>query len=125
MKERIKKAAAVYLAAAAVGIALAVIFTVTGRAVPCVFHLLTGMKCGGCGNTTAVLSLLKLDFAGALRANYFMPLEFGYIAFALFCYTRDYIKKGSKNLLPKPEWINWVFLVLLIVWSAGRNIIGV
>ena len=41
----------------------------TGIAIPCVFHEVTGLYCPGCGMTRSVLALLKLDFYQSFRYN--------------------------------------------------------
>lgn len=125
MKERIKKAGAVYAAAAVTGIAAAAVIKITGRGIPCIFRLITGLKCPGCGNTTAVLALLELDFMGAFAANLIFLSEFAYIAWAALCYTLEYVKTGKKQLMPKPEWLNWCFLGVLVLWTVVRNIIKI
>lgn len=57
----------------------------TGLAIPCVFRMITGWKCPGCGITTLILCIAKFDFAGAFQANPFLfvtgpalLLEIGY-----------------------------------------------
>ena len=125
MKERINKAAVVYAAAAVMGIAAAAAIKLTGRGIPCIFRIITGLKCPGCGNTTAVLALLELDFMCALAANPLFPAEFAYIGWAAICYTAEYVKTGKKQLMPKPEWLNWCFLGVLILWTIIRNIIKI
>ncbi|REK71861.1 DUF2752 domain-containing protein [Paenibacillus paeoniae] len=42
---------------------------VTGLAVPCPFHAVTGLYCPGCGVTRAALSLLDMDVYQAFRFN--------------------------------------------------------
>lgn len=47
---------------------------ITGRqGVPCLFHLLTGFYCPGCGGTRAVRLLLMGDVAGSFRYHPFVP----------------------------------------------------
>lgn len=126
MKKRMIKAGAIWLAAAAAGLLYALAITVFRLpAIPCIVHKLTGLKCPGCGNTTAVLALLRLDFPAALRANLMALPELAFILWAALSYTIIYIRSGKKQLAPKPEWLNWTFLILLAVWAVARNIIGI
>lgn len=50
--------------------------------ITCVFLRFLGVPCPGCGMTRAAISLLKLDFAGAIKNNitvFFMPYVIAYI----------------------------------------------
>lgn len=126
MKKRIIKAAAVWLIVGAAGLLYALVITKFRLpAIPCIVHLITGLKCPGCGNTTAVLALLRLDFAAAIHANLMALPELAFIMWAALSYTLVYIVSGKKQLSPKPEWLNWAFLFLLTVWTVARNIIGI
>ena len=44
-----------------------------GFTIPCIIKALLGIRCPGCGLTTAAVALAHLDFAGAFDAN---PLIF-------------------------------------------------
>lgn len=58
-----------FFAIAAVGLCYAAFVSATGIAVPCVFRLVTGLQCPGCGVSRMCLALLRLDFASAWAAN--------------------------------------------------------
>lgn len=120
------KAGAVWLTGGAAGLLYALAITVFHLpAIPCIVYKLTGLKCPGCGNTTAVLALLRLDFPAALRANLMSLPELAFILWVALSYTIIYVRSGKKQLAPKPEWLNWAFLILLAVWAVARNIIGI
>lgn len=53
----------------AAGLLYALFMTTTGLAIPCVFRLITGYLCPGCGVSSMCLHLLHLDFAGAWHSN--------------------------------------------------------
>ncbi len=38
-----------------------------GQGFPCLFHLLTGLYCPGCGGTRAILALLRGDIIGSFK----------------------------------------------------------
>ncbi len=86
IKERVKNTLYVLLMIVFAGAAYAAWISVTHIGIPCFYRLFTGFKCAGCGNTTAVLALLRLDFKAAMKANFFMPLEFAYIAWIIINY---------------------------------------
>ena len=123
MKQRIKKAAAVCAGILAAGIAAAFIIKITGVGIHCHVYRITGLKCPGCGNTTAVLALLKLDFKGALYANFLMPLEFAYLLLTAVVTIKKYILTGKSGIELPPQWINIPVAVILAVWTVMRNIV--
>ena len=54
-----------------------------GRAlldVPCLFTLVFGIHCPGCGMKSAILHLLELDWRGAIAINPLAPLAFAALA---------------------------------------------
>ena len=56
----------------------------------CLFHLLTGLECPGCGSQRALHCLLTGDLAGALHYNFLVTLAIPYILlyFLLLCISR-------------------------------------
>ena len=80
------------------------------------------LSCPGCGMTSAVSALLKLDFKTAFLQNMmFLPI-LAYIFYVFLSYAINYIKNGEKNLYPKPEWLNVSFLAIIVIWTIVRNI---
>lgn len=124
MKKRLKKVILIAAAVLAAGLCLGLVFKLLGGGIPCVFHVVTGLKCPGCGNTTAVLALLSLDFKGALEANLMMPVEFAYIGWLAFLSAKNYVVTGKSDLIAKPDWLNVAVAVIVIGWAVVRNIIG-
>ena len=53
----------------AVGCAYCVWLALTGIGIPCVFHLVTGLKCPGCGVSRACICEAQLNFASAAHYN--------------------------------------------------------
>lgn len=54
-----------------------------------------------------------------------MPFIAGYVAAVSVSSAKSYIKSGKRASSPFPEWLNIAFLVLLVIWTAARNIIGI
>ncbi len=96
-----------------------------GRPVPCVFHLITGLSCPGCGNTRAVLSLLKLDLSGALSYNMLFPLECFYLGWVYLHSVRRYWKVGHLTYSPPLPVLDWGVLILTLLWWVIRNILHI
>lgn len=66
------------------GVFAAAALTVKYLKINCLFRYFFGVKCPSCGLTSAVLKLMKLDFAGAFKENftvYLVPVLYLYIIF--------------------------------------------
>ena len=104
--------------------ALAGLFCLLGYAgygIPCVFHRLTGYLCPGCGNSRAVMALLRLALGEALGYNPLFPLEFGYIAWVYVRCCREYLRGGRLTYRPPVPWVDAAVLVIVILWGILRN----
>lgn len=105
-----------------VGCAYAIFVSLTGLAIPCVFHLVTGLQCPGCGVSRMCVSLLHLDFAAAWGYNpaLLCLLPFG-IAVAADVFVR-YVRCGCKR---PHRWANvllWLMLAALLLFGVWRNL---
>lgn len=125
-KKRLTKAVAITASFILIAASAALLTAHIGRGIPCIFNVITGLNCPGCGNTRAVLALLRLDFSRAFSVNALFPVEFGYLLYiyGLLCF--NYIKKGkvSFNSPPSWRWIDITALVLIVGWGVVRNIFG-
>ena len=82
------------------------------------------LRCPGCGMSRALAALLRLDFAGALRYNLMAPLILGYLLYVCVSWWAARRRGGQDGLLPKPEWLNVVFLIVFLAWFSVRNVLG-
>ena len=69
MKKRAKNVLILFGIIIAVGIIYIVFNSLTGIGIPCVFHLITGLNCPGCGVSRMIISIINLDFEAAFRYN--------------------------------------------------------
>lgn len=110
------------------GIALAGVLAVwlinKGLRVDCVFYGITGLDCPGCGNTRAVLALLRLDLKGMLEYNLMFPLELGYLAWVYLASCRGYIKTGRFSYGERTKWLDISVLAIVLIWGVVRNVLG-
>lgn len=117
MKSSIKKAA-VYLL---VGLAYYVFVRLTGWGIPCVFSLLTGILCPGCGISRMFMALLRLDFYAAFRYN---ALIFCALPFVLIFGIRHWlrwVKTGSNDTDRLEKALVMIAAVLTIAFWIMRN----
>lgn len=95
-----------------VGFAYYLFVLLTGWRIPCIFSLLTGIYCPGCGITRMFMALGQLDFALAFRNNALvMVLAPFALVFALRRWAL-YIKTGKTDP-DRPEQIFLIFAALL------------
>ena len=124
MKKRVKKVirnAAILLGA---GLAYAAFVNLTGLAIPCVFHLVTGWKCPGCGVTRVTLALLRLDFREAWVQNRCLVLISPILAFFIVTQLVSYIRTGRYRIGRVQTIVNYVLIGVLVVFGVVRNIFG-
>ena len=103
-----------------IGVLYIIWIKITGLMIPCIFRLLTGYKCPGCGVTHMLLDLLRLDFSGARAQNaflfYTLPLLASEVIYA-------WHRAGKK--LPLPRWneiLLMIYCAALIVFGILRNL---
>lgn len=104
------------------GGAYAVFIRYTGIGLVCPFHLITGLKCPGCGVTHMCLALLQLDFAAAFTANPALLLISPVLMVILIQYCITYIRKGCWKMHPFQNVCLWICAAVLILYSVARNL---
>lgn len=93
--------------------------------IPCMFHVLTGLKCPGCGMTRVLVCLTQGDFQSAFRQNmavfFLLPLA---VPFAILWAVR-YVRTGSKRLGKLENILLWTMVAVLLVFGILRNFLGI
>lgn len=95
----------------------------TNLALPCLFKLITGLNCTGCGGQRAFHFLLHGEFLQASHYNiliYFLP----FLLYVVFASIQMYIF-NSKNYVIKFIFSNEIgilILMFLIIFTVLRNI---
>ncbi len=103
------------LLAAGLGYYLFVRFT--GWGLPCVFYLVSGLYCPGCGVTRMCMALLRLDFVGAFRANMLIMALLPVGAFFGFRRWLIYVKSGRTDMdLPEKITVFVAFILTVAFW---------
>lgn len=104
------------------GLLYAFLCRLAGRPIiPCVFHIMTGFYCPGCGVSHMCLALLELDFQAAFQANaaIMILLPFG-IVIAVRMAAR-YVKYGTLSPTRIENRILWIMTGIFILFGILRN----
>lgn len=90
--------------------------------IPCLFRLVTGLKCPGCGITTLILRLGRGDLAGAFWANPFLfvtlPLPVG------LALRQAWLRARGKPFTRGEELLCLGYGAALLAWGVFRNGFG-
>ncbi len=125
MKLRVKRVVILTTLFVVLGLLYALFVSTMHWAIPCVFRVITGLKCPGCGITHAVMNLLRLDWIDAYYEN---RMIYPIIVFTIWVYlwtTVHYIRTGNVRLGTGCRPIEVAFLISLLLWGIIRNITGV
>ena len=122
MKERLYQTINKYIILLLVGIAYFVFVFVTRIGIPCIFHVLTGLKCPACGVTRMIMALARFDFAAAFAWNPFLLITGPIILFCLITSEVIYIKTGARSL-GKLNIVLWGEIAFALVFGVLRNVI--
>lgn len=90
-------------------------FTTTGKGIPCVFRVITGKLCLGCGMTHALSSIIHGNFSEAMAYNALSITICPLIWIFLFERAIKYIKKGQEEF----SLLEILFLIICLLVCAG------
>ena len=105
------------------GLGYAAWVRLTGLAIPCLFHTVTGRLCPGCGVTRMCLALLRWDWAAAWDANPVLLLMLPILTVMGVCMAVRYVREGSAIGSKRESALLWAMTALLIVWGVVRNLL--
>ena len=107
----------------AIGFAYFLWVLATDIYIPCLFNLITGFKCPGCGISHMIVAFCRLDFRTAFLYN---PLLFFILPILIIFYIVDriyYICTGNRIIYGKKVTIFcYVLIALIIIFWIVRNI---
>lgn len=103
------------------GLAYGLFVKITGLAIPCIFHLLTGWKCPGCGVTRMCVALLQMDFIGAFYCHPMLLIQLPFLGLIFLRNMIAYIKNGVCRLSRLENACVYICIVLLLVFTVFRN----
>lgn len=94
-----------------------------GFGIPCIFHLVTGLLCPGCGITHMYLNMLNMDFRGAFYSHPFLFLSQPAIYYFVLKLAVFYLK-GREMVFSKYENVVLYGLTVgLFIFAIARNIL--
>ena len=89
----------------------------TGFFPPCLFRLVTGLTCPGCGTTRALHEILHGHFQDAFMLNPLLLLAIPFLLFAFLRYSVTVLRGSTprKNALPA-SYIYALFFIVVGFW---------
>ena len=89
----------------------------SGFFLPCIFRLLTGFNCPGCGSTRAMHQMLHGHFLAAFELNPLLLLAIPFLLFALLRYSVIVMRGGvPRHNVLRASYIYGIFFVILSFW---------
>lgn len=89
----------------------------------CLFKMLTGWDCPGCGFQRAMHALLHGHVAEAIRFNVFLVVAVPYLLALLvanFLCSAD--RKAKMLAILESRTAIWIYVVLYVTWMVVRNV---
>ena len=89
----------------------------------CIFYLITGLHCPGCGSQRTIIALLHGDVLTAMHNNLLLVLLLPFLLYAFFVLL--YNNFTSKRKLPRIFYTSFsakIILAAVIVFTVLRNI---
>ena len=123
MRERVKKVSIISAVVLLIGCAYTLFFLKTGIGIPCVFRLVTGWNCPGCGVTRMLISLFRLDLKSAYSHNAVLLCILPALVAVILRWIYLYIRYGSYRLKQIDRIVCIVLIAILSIWGIVSNII--
>lgn len=92
----------------------------------CIFKLITGWECPGCGSQRAFQALLHGNLREAVEVNMMLPLGVAYLALLGICYLFAHkpLLRAIYKRITSPRALILIATVT-VGWTIIRNIFGI
>ena len=105
-----------------IGVLYFIFIKIVGFGIPCIFNLITGLHCPGCGISRMLLSLARLDFAAAFKYNALVLTASPIAAIFVIKHYVRYILTGKSQGNKLETVMLLILLILLIIFGVLRNL---
>ncbi len=92
---------------------------------PCLFNLITGLKCPGCGITRMFISLLGFNFFSAFNHNPGIFIILPFLIFIFFNICATYVNSGEIDINKKYNHLIYALIMYLVSYFIIRNIYNI
>lgn len=94
----------------------------TGIGIPCIFNLITGYECPGCGVTRMCMAIMRLDFKAAYNYNKMLFLLSPALIYVFASQIYRYVRFDKTKLTKVQSIIIYIIAALLVIWGIIRNL---
>lgn len=123
-KQYLKKRLIVYGIVAVLLIGYYLFVNLTGYAIPCGFHLVTGYRCPGCGISRMLMALARGDVMQAFHYNPVLLILLPFVILNFFWYWYVFLRYGKTGSRFNTICL-WIYIVVLVVFGVIRNIVDI
>lgn len=106
----------------AIGIAYLIFVLITSWRIPCIFYVLGGKFCPGCGITRMCVALARLDIPAAMSHNLLAFFLVPVLLVIFACKAVGFVKTGSWKRSKLETGFYLVAFALCIVFTVLRNL---
>lgn len=94
----------------------------TSIGIPCIFNLITGYECPGCGVTRMCMAIMRLDFKAAYNYNKMLFLLSPALIYVFASQIYRYVRFDKTKLTKVQSVIIYIIAALLVIWGIIRNL---
>ncbi len=105
-----------------IGVLYAIWCNITGFGIPCLFKLVFGIKCPGCGMTHAAVAITHLDIAGAFAYNKLSVTVVPLLIVILLIQEIRYIRTGNRKINIPETVVLSIMFAAAIAYGILRNL---
>lgn len=95
--------------------------SVKGYGIPCIFHLVTGLECPGCGITRMMLALVGGNLFAAWRYNPMLLTLSPFLLILILRLCLRYVRRGDGRLTRVENGVVWMMILCLMIFGVIRN----